>query len=106
MNFGEAITQLKLGKKLARKGWNGKGMFIYLTKGSVVQCDELKQETHKNLETFIDRSGFDCIKICPHIDMKSAQYNPYMAIKNVDGTISTWVASINDTLSEDWIVVE
>ena len=23
MNFGEAIIQLKLGKKLARKGWNG-----------------------------------------------------------------------------------
>ena len=96
MNFGEAITQLKLGKKLARKGWNGKGMFIYLTKGSVIQCDELKQETHKNLETFIDRSGFDCIKICPHIDMKSAQ----------DNIVIGWLASQADMLAEDWIVVE
>ena len=31
-------------------------------------------------------------------------YNPYMAIKNVDGTISTWVPSVNDCLAEDWFV--
>ena len=30
MNFGEAIIALKQGKKVARKGWNGKGMFLYL----------------------------------------------------------------------------
>lgn len=34
------------------------------------------------------------------------RYNPYLAIKNVDGTVSTWVPSINDCLAEDWEVVE
>ena len=29
MNFGEAIQALKTGKKVARCGWNGKGMFAY-----------------------------------------------------------------------------
>ena len=28
MNFGQAIQELKKGKKLKRKGWNGKGIFI------------------------------------------------------------------------------
>ena len=28
MNFGKAIEALKEGKKVARKGWNGKGLFI------------------------------------------------------------------------------
>ena len=28
MNFGQAIEKLKEGKKVARKGWNGKGMWI------------------------------------------------------------------------------
>ena len=28
MNFGEAIEALKQGKKVTRKGWNGKGMFL------------------------------------------------------------------------------
>ena len=28
MNFGQAIEALKNGKKVARVGWNGKGMFL------------------------------------------------------------------------------
>ncbi len=28
MNFGHALDALKSGKKVARKGWNGKGMFL------------------------------------------------------------------------------
>ena len=27
--FGLAVEAMKLGKKLARAGWNGKGMFVY-----------------------------------------------------------------------------
>lgn len=28
MDFGDAIRALKAGAKVARKGWNGKGMFL------------------------------------------------------------------------------
>ena len=28
MNFGEAIENLKAGHRVARDGWNGKGMFL------------------------------------------------------------------------------
>jgi hypothetical protein len=34
------------------------------------------------------------------------EYEPYLAIKNVKGTVSTWVPSINDCLAEDWMEVE
>jgi len=30
MTFGNAIEELELGKNVARRGWNGKGMFLYL----------------------------------------------------------------------------
>ena len=30
MNFGQAIEAAKQGKKIARKGWNGKGMWVVL----------------------------------------------------------------------------
>lgn len=30
MNFGQAIESLKLGSKVAREGWNGKGMWLNL----------------------------------------------------------------------------
>lgn len=28
MDFSEALTKLKKGLKVARKGWNGKGLFV------------------------------------------------------------------------------
>ena len=34
--FGQAIESLKKGKKVARKGWNGKGMFLTLQAGAEV----------------------------------------------------------------------
>lgn len=30
LNFGQAIEALKEGKRVARQGWNGKGMFLEL----------------------------------------------------------------------------
>lgn len=33
MPFGLAIEALKKGKKVARKGWNGKGMYLFLADG-------------------------------------------------------------------------
>ena len=30
MNFGDAVTALKEGKKVCRSGWNGKGMWLAL----------------------------------------------------------------------------
>ena len=30
MTFGEAITALKSGGKVARNGWNGRGMYLEL----------------------------------------------------------------------------
>ena len=50
MNFGQAIEALKNGKKVARVGWNGKGMFLYMTPGSVVHLDEMKPETANYLK--------------------------------------------------------
>jgi hypothetical protein len=33
------------------------------------------------------------------------EYEPYFAIKNVKGTVSTWVPSVNDCLADDWYIV-
>lgn len=35
LTFGDALAMLKLSKKVARAGWNGKGMFIFLVPSSV-----------------------------------------------------------------------
>lgn len=85
-NFGEAIEALKSGKKVQRKGWNGKGMFIYYV-----------PENKYPYVTEIGKSISD--------KYGNVYYNAYLAIKNVDNTVSTWVASINDILAEDWTIL-
>ena len=86
MNFGDALKELKLGKRLQRAGWNGKGLFIYLVPAACYP-----------VQTGAAKEHFGEGSMVP--------YNAYLAIKNVDETVSTWVPSINDTLAEDWHVV-
>jgi len=85
MTFGDALVMLKDGKRVSRAGWNGKGMFVYLVPANSYPA-----------QTDVARDCFG----------EMVPYNPYMAIKNVDDTVSTWVPSVNDALAEDWAVVE
>jgi hypothetical protein len=87
LSFGLAIEALKQGKKVARAGWNGKGMFVYLVPANQYPA-----------RTDVAKSFFGEDSLVP--------YNAYMAIKNVDDTVSTWVPSVNDCLSEDWQIIE
>lgn len=89
MDFGMAITELKMGNCVARKGWNGKGMFLTLQGGSEVDGNSMRNEGAKNY--YADSK----CQIAPHIDMKSA-----------DGTyVVGWLASQTDMLAEDWETV-
>lgn len=95
MNFGQALEALKQGRKVARKGWNGKGMFIYLVRGQEVTYKDLRNEAKEALAT-TPGTPFDIIKINGHIDMFAA-----------DGSIVVgWLASQTDMLAEDWEIVE
>ena len=86
LTFGDALHMLKLGKRIARAGWNGKGMFVYH-----VPAASYKAQTGVAKEHFGDEA--------------MVPYAAYLAIKNVNNTVSTWVPSINDVLAEDWAVV-
>ena len=88
MNFGHAIELLKLGCKMARKGWNGKGMHLLLIKGkcihnSITECygDGIPEHTPEVLDS---------------IAMYTAQKQ----------LVIGWLASQTDMLAEDWIIIE
>ena len=95
MNFGKAIEELKKGKKVSRNGWNGKGMFIYLTFGSEVPVVSLKQETANHLFGGRILECDETVTINPHIDMKAAD----------DSIVIGWLASQTDMIAEDWHIV-
>jgi len=87
MNFSEALDHIKQGKKMARDGWNGKDMFVFLVPGSVFKANRPPL-------LGIYPEGTD-ITYRAHIDMRTA-----------DGQIVPWVASQTDLLADDWVVVE
>ena len=92
LSFGEAIECLKNGFKVARAGWNGKGMFLYLVKGTNIPKNALRNEAAKVLDIL---ESNETVTINPHIDMKAA-----------DGSIVIgWLASQTDMLANDWIVI-
>lgn len=82
-SFGNAITIIKRGGKVARKGWNGKDQFVYY-----VPANKYKVCTEAGLSC-ADENGM-------------VEYNHYMALKTVSGKVSTWVPSVTDCLAEDW----
>ena len=87
LNFGNAIVFLKEGKKLARKGWNGKGMFLYYVPAASypAMTDVAKAEFGEN---------------------GMVPYGAYIAMKTAQGNVVPWLASQTDMLSDDWIIVE
>ena len=96
MNFSEALNLLKQGYKLQRKGWNGKGMFIFRQGGFVAGADSLPANVEEWFKTHIV-SAFPC----PNVE-----FVPYLCMKAADNTIvSGWLASQTDMLSDDWEIV-
>lgn len=86
MDFGGALILLREGKLVARPGWNGKGMFLYLVQGS-------KFVVNRAPLLGIYPEGTE-IEYCPHIDMRTA-----------DGKCVPWLASQTDILATDWVEV-
>ena len=85
MNFGLAIEAAKMGKRIARKGWNGKNMYVFLA-------------YEADFVTDADISAFDQleVEVADMLVMKTAQ----------DTFQPGWLASQADMLAEDWFIVE
>lgn len=88
MPYGFALKQ-KLGEKVARKGWNGKGMFLYYVPAASYPAQ--RNEKGTMLGVFPN----DMVPYCAYIAMKTAQEN-----------VVPWLASQSDVLAEDWILVK
>ncbi len=85
MNFFCALEAIKAGKKLGRKGWNGKGMFVYLVEGS---------------EFTINRPPLNSI----FPEGMTVKYRPHIDLFAADGTFGVWNPSMQDILAEDWFI--
>ena len=92
LSFGMAIEAMKQGCKVARKGWNGKGMYIWLMPGSTIK--DCKSITDPHLKE-IDAAEGEIRFLCS------------LRMRTATGDVLTgWLASQTDMLSDDWMIVE
>lgn len=83
MNFGKAIQLLKEGKRVQRKGWNGKGQYIELA-----TCISYTNTNKEVINAEHDAIG-----------------NKAIAFVGTSGVQLGWLASQADMLAEDWMIV-
>ena len=84
-DFGWALRVLKAGGRVAREGWNGKGMWLCFMPGMTIAEGMVNSRTRRFLP-----SG--ALPVGGYIVMWTAQ-----------GTWQPgWLASQNDMLAEDW----
>ena len=85
MTFGDALEAMKRGERVARNGWNGKGMYIFLAH-------------EPDFVTDADISAFD---------QQEVEVGDMLVMKTAQNTFQPgWLASQADMLAEDWYIVE
>ena len=92
MTFGEALEYARVGRRVARYGWNGKNMWVTFSPG----MDKLPAENfwaEANHNFALARGG-------------TADVLPCMTMKTADDKILMgWLASQTDMLADDWVLL-
>lgn len=88
MHFSAALTELKNGKRIARHGWNGKNMYLFLIESENWQFTE-------------ERPG---LFFQAHNKELMMNKDPFIVMKTVNDTLVPWLASQTDILATDWVI--
>ena len=89
-SFGDAVEILKKGARVAREGWNGKGMWLMM-----VHPDDdaaVPPRPTYAVAGIVDDATNGCL--------------PWIGMKTADNKFVPWLASQTDVLAEDWQIVE
>ncbi|PHR91135.1 MAG: hypothetical protein COA69_13430 [Robiginitomaculum sp.] len=96
MSFGLAIEAAKLGNKIARKGWNGKNMFVAFMPSLSLPPFNTQDTARKVNDRTAKWIGED----------KPLDCQPYFAMYNAqEQWIPGWLATQSDMLADDWHVL-
>jgi hypothetical protein len=94
VSFGDALQALKQGARVARMGWNGKGMWLALS------CDGTREVPATSLWAPANRAYAE------QQPNGTAMVQPCITMKTSSGEIQMgWAATQSDMLAEDWWVL-
>lgn len=91
--YSMALRLLKAGRRVARAGWNGKGMWLKMVgaRDYAVSMGTIRTEVGT---AYID-AHHDALELLPWIGMKTA-----------DNKFVPWLCSQTDMIAEDWVALE
>ena len=112
LNYGTALEAAKQGKRIARQGWNGKGMFVFMRPADELHIDMVIDKVKSLPQSVKDYYLRDVLdddgnRISPADENDKVKFTAYLCMKAADGTIvNGWLASQTDMLSEDWLILD
>lgn len=87
MTFGDALEATKRGERVARNGWNGKNMYVFL-------AGDVEFHTDADISEFYMSADGVCV-------------TPMLVLRTAQGNLQPgWLATQSDLLAEDWYIVE
>lgn len=91
--YSMALRMLKAGRRVARAGWNGKGMWLKMVGANnyAVAIGTIRLEAGSG---YIEGQT-DALELLPWIGMKTA-----------DNKFVPWLCSQTDMIAEDWVALE
>lgn len=88
MTFGDALESAKDGCRITRKGWNGKGMYVFF-------ADNVEFHTDADISEFYVPGDDTEVPVSNMLVLRTAQ-----------GTLQPgWLATQSDMLADDWYVL-
>ncbi len=85
--FGLTVEALKKGARVARAGWNGKGMWLRLVEPGAYDV------------------GCGTVGYQPGQPESKIDLLPWIGMKTADGKFVPWLASQTDVLADDWMIL-
>lgn len=85
MSYSDALNALMAGQRVGRRGWNGKGMWIYLAKQGV--CERHIGGNDDGVVVF------------------QVSLEPFIVMRTAQGTYVPWLCSQTDAVANDWELV-
>lgn len=97
MTFGQAIEALKLGHRVGRAGWNGKGMWLRMVHPYAPHPDNGADPKSPYCNPYF--------KAADNNEHAEGTMLSWIGMKTADNKFVPWLASQTDVLAEDWSIV-
>ena len=103
LDFGRAISAMHRRQRVAREGWNGKGMYLLLVQPppvDIAMASDVWLHPTPNVGAAVEVAMFpDCRRI-------TVALPPTMVMRTADGSFVAWLASQTDALARDWRILD